>query len=881
MINNFKINITLFVFFVALYSNAQKQDSTLLNRSITIDITSGSGNEILEQMQKASKVIFSYTNKIILPNRIQLTSKKNTIQGFLNQIFYKSDVNYILRKNKIIITPKKQFQKHKFTISGFVKSRSKVLIGASVYDKLTLKGAASNNYGFYSITLPASNVSLNCSYIGYFTVNHTFHLNKDTVINFNMIYNTILDEIPIVEYRDKESISSSKTNYINLPAERVQKFPSFMGEPDAIRMIQMMPGVSSGNDGVSGINVRGGNSDQNLFLLDGIPVYNITHLLGSFSVFNTDALNTINITKGGFPARYGGRLSSVIDISLKGGDEKKINGNVSIGLLSTKASLNGPLIKNKTTFNISFRRSYIDAFLYPLQNKNDGINAYYFYDGAMRLSHKFSQRNKLHFNLLIGNDKLYNRYNYKEISKNIKEKLDKNKIKLYDESATEWQNLILSLRWNKVYNDKLFSNITAAITNYRYNTGVEQNEILDNNWNYFNQRYLSGITDWIVKADFDYFYNPNNHFRFGVNFTDHVFNPGADLTQRKISNKVIEESIFTKNKSYAKELFIYAEDDIDISNKIKANIGIHNSYFVAKSKMYSSFQPRLSMHYILNNQNAIKISYSKMAQYMRLVNANNSVATNNIWLPASENLKPQYSEQYTIGYKWLLINLGLDLSVDLYYKQYSNLLLYSTKVIYNELSSNNKKYNYGNGYSKGVEFFVNKKSGKFTGWVNYSLSENKQSFSNYNKGKYFSMNYDQTHSFSIYGNYEFNNRFQLSAIWVMHSGNIITLPTQKIMIPQLPTSIYNDNELIYYDDVNNYRMPLYHRLDVSAAFKKKIKIGERTWNIGVYNLYGHQNAYSLFFKDKQENINSKGSKELRQLSILPIPIPYIRYTLKF
>ncbi|SMO43089.1 Outer membrane receptor proteins, mostly Fe transport [Saccharicrinis carchari] len=878
-----KVFIVTILVFTGVPDMAYSQ--SILNRYITLDKKTGSTSDLLKEIETHTHIAFSYSNKVCISDSLQLSASHNTIQGFLHDIFADCAIQLIEKKNKIIILPGEVESPKIHVISGFVKniSNGEVLIGSAVYDALLWKGTTTNNFGFYSLSLAAGEVVLNCSFVGYHPVQKLIDLKSDTTINFNLLYNTHLKEVPVIGRMSQESINTTRTSTINVPIEQIQKFPSFLGEVDVIKTLQLLPGINSGNEGVGGLFVRGGSVDQNLYLLDDVPVYNISHLFGFFSVFNADALNNITVTKGGFPARYGGRLSSVIDIRMKDGNNSKLKGTVSIGMMSSKLALDGPLYKDKTTFSLSLRRSYFDVFAMPIQSQSNTRTAFYFYDTNAKISHRLSDKSKLYLSFYGGRDKFYSKYNYAQV-RNPKQPSDgKEMLKVNDQSYSGWGNVVGSLRWNRIYSEKLFSNISLSFSNYKYFVGYEEHVILPEQWSYFEQKYRTGISDAMSKANFDYFMNPNHHVRFGASYTQHMFNPGVDLLRRTQNTTTVLDSTFGDKNVYGHEMFLYLEDDFKLSERLKMNLGVHLSLYHTKNKTYNSFQPRLSARLLLAPTIALKAAYSKMTQYMHLLGSSSVSLPTDLWVPVTDQIKPQHTDQYALGLKWQF-RPGFDFSVEGYYKHYYNLLA----SVNNRSNISSKPYGieemtYGAGYSKGLEFLIHKKTGDLTGWLGYSLSKSRQKFSALNQGREFPSSNDRAHSIGVFSNYRFNKRVDLGLTWSFGTGSTVTLPSQKFFIPDLPTqgTTINNNYAEYVGEINNYRMPKFHRLDVGVNFKKENKLGERTWSVGLYNAYGNQNAFSVYFSSDVDENTGQVSRKLKQLSIFPVPLPYIRYTLRF
>ncbi|MDN5214333.1 TonB-dependent receptor [Fulvivirgaceae bacterium BMA12] len=760
----------------------------------------------------------------------------------------------------------------KFTISGYIKDKNtgEVLIGANIYNKENYQGTTSNNYGFYSLTLPADSMKLMFSYVGYQSVEVTLNLDKDTEINIGLEDVVALDEIVISGREEIQEVT--QMSKINVPIAQIKAMPALLGEVDVLKVLQLLPGIQSGTEGSSGLYVRGGGPDQNLILLDGVPIYNASHLFGFFSVFNADAINNVDLIKGGFPARYGGRLSSVIDITMKEGNHEKLRGEGAIGLISSKLTLEGP-INERTTFLFSGRRTYIDLLARPLikaATEGDEVAGYYFYDLNAKINHKFSNRDRVYLSGYFGNDDAYSRY---------KENYDTGVEKVFyeDEFGLDWGNIIAAMRWNHVFNPKFFSNLTLTYSRYRFDIFENYKEERTTPNGVDNEdesiSYFSGIRDFAAKMDFEFIPNPNHYIRFGINGINHTFNPGI------LSYKSTLESDTTLGsfKTSANEFAAYLEDDIKVTDHLKVNAGIHISAFDVEDELYTSFQPRLAVRYLLSNGLSIKGSYAQMTQFIHLLTNGGIGLPTDLWLPSTRKVAPQESHQFAFGLA-KTIKKQYEISVEAYYKEMDGLIEYKEGASFLNIDEDwQEKVETGRGESYGAELFVQKKTGKFTGWVGYTLSWSNRQFDNLNFGRSFPYKYDRRHDISITGVYKVNDRIDISGAWVYGTGNSITLPISKYNGFRYEGNFWfrGGNPITYHGERNGYRMRSYHRLDFSISFSKQKKWGTRKWTIGTYNTYSTRNP---FFIDIGYHKN--GGKKFIQYSLFPI-IPSISYSFKF
>ncbi len=755
-----------------------------------------------------------------------------------------------------------------FTISGYIRDADtgENLIGATVYEASKNIGTTTNLYGYYSITLPQGNASLNISYVGYKSEVIDISVSDNISRNITLTTDFTLEEVVVTA--EPEIAQKNQMSEVKLSAKQAKALPAFMGEVDILKTIQLLPGIQSGNEGSSGIYVRGGGPDQNLILLDGVPVYNVSHLFGFFSVFNADAINNVNVIKGGFPARYGGRLSSVIDISMKEGNNQKFQGEGSIGLISSKLTLEGPIKSEKTSFIISGRRTYIDLLARPIIKSASGGNTtfgYFFYDLNAKVNHRFSDKDRIYVSAYTGTDRGTFSDKYSYIS-------DGQEYKYKDKGGLDWGNITTALRWNHVYSPKLFGNVTATFSKYQFDifnryeeevTGEDGTETET-----YEYQYLSGIRDFAMKADFDYDPHPNHKFKTGVSATAHQFKPGA-VAFKDVTNDTI---VGAKSRN-AIEYFGYVEDDIKISNSLKVNAGIHYSGFYVSEKLYQSVQPRVSARYLLNSTTSLKGSFVKMTQFIHLLTNSGIGLPTDLWVPSTEQIKPQNAWQYAVGFA-KNFNKGYEFSAEAYYKEMENLIEYKEGSTYLNVSDSwENKITAGTGDSYGFELFINKTKGKFTGWIGYTWSKTYRAFPEIDDGKRFPYRYDRRHDIAITSVYEIKENLTVSGTWVYGSGNSVSLPISRYKRAEGDSFWWNEVE--NYNGRNGFRMRAYHRLDLSISKTKKTKWGEQTWSFGTYNTYSRANP---FFVDL--SYDRQGNKKFVQYSIFPI-LPFIRYTFKF
>jgi len=788
------------------------------------------------------------------------------------------------------------------TISGHITDATtgETLISASVFEQITGKGTVSNTYGFYSLTLPVTTVNLRFSYVGYGQKYLSLRLKRDTVLNIKLKPSNTLNEVTVLGGSTPgAAVRESQMSAIQIPASQIRAIPTLFGETDLIKALQLLPGVQAGTEGSAGMYVRGGGPDENLLLLDGVPVYNVNHLFGFFSVFNTDAVKNVTLYKGNFPARFGGRLSSVVDISMNDGNDQAIHGNFSIGLISSKFNLEGPITKGKTTFNVSLRRTYADLLVQPIikiMDAQDGSVSnssagYYFYDFNGKICHRLSDKDRLYLSYYMGDDAIYAGFR-EHYTSNVNE-TDEGRMKL----GWKWGNMISALRWNRVINNKLFMNTTATFTRYRFDMDINyQEKKTQSNPSTYNEAsqelgYQSGISDYGIKSDFDYSPNPDHEVKFGGGYTNHTFRPGVSVTKLSstdTSDFAIDTVIGDRN-ILSHEFQLYAEDNVSLGDYVKANLGVHYSAFNVQGQFYQSVEPRLGLRILLSDKLSAKAGFATMTQYIHLLSNNNISLPTDLWVPVTKRIPPMKSMQVSAGLFYNLLDVA-DVSVEGYFKTMDNLIEYKDGASFMSSSTGwEDKVCLGSGRAYGLEFLIQKSYGKTTGWLGYTWSKSERTFDRpgqmLNEGKTFSAKYDRRHDISLTLSHKLTERIDISGTWVYYSGNCATLALQNYEGPAIPDTYANfTSSNGYINSRNNYRFNAYHRMDIGINFHKKKKHGTRTWNISAYNAYDRYNPFIVYptTVSKYDPITDKyiTTKKLRQVSLFPI-IPSISYSYSF
>ena len=774
-----------------------------------------------------------------------------------------------------LLFPLFSFCQNKVTISGYVKDSlsGETLIGATVSVADKTKGITSNQFGFYSITLPEGTYNFVCSYVGYVAQIKLIKLNKDVEYNFEMLPKITTEQAVIVSSKKRDAnVKNAQMGKLDLSINQIRSIPAFLGEVDVLKAVQLLPGVQS-SEGNTGLYVRGGGADQNLILLDDAVVYNTGHLFGFFSIFNGDAIKNTSLIKGGMPAQYGGRLSSVLDISMKEGNDKNYQVQGGIGLIASRLSIEGPIKKNKASFIVSARRTYIDALIKPFVKKSSSFygSGYYFYDLNAKINYKFSEKDRLYISGYFGKDKFDFVNGKQSLSVHI-----------------PWGNSTGTIRYNHVFNNHLFSNTTFVYNDYNFNFGANQNN--------FDIKLFSGIKDFNVKEDFDLYTFNNHKLKFGALYTYHTFTPNV------FSGKQ-DTIVFKPNNppvKYANEAAVYLQDDWDVSDKIKINAGVRESGFEQVGsyknyvtdangnridstvytkgqpvKTYFGFEPRFTIRYAVNDETSIKAAVTRNFQYIHLVSNSASTLPTDLWVPSTLKVKPQESWLYALGlFKNYKDNM-YETSVEVYYKQLKNQIEYEEGYTPATLEDTENFFTFGKGWSYGSEFFINKTKGKLTGWIGYTLSWTFRKFAGLNGGDKFYAKYDRRHDVDVVGIYELSKKWKLSGTFVYGTGNAATLPQRFYIFDGVLTQ--------QYSNIDAYRLPAYHRLDVAATYnpnKHPLRKLKSEWVFSVYNVYSHLNPYFIYFDQNGSPYNGTLQVQAKKVALFPA-IPSITWNFKF
>ncbi|HEX7411961.1 MAG TPA: TonB-dependent receptor [Bacteroidales bacterium] len=745
-----------------------------------------------------------------------------------------------------------------YAISGYIKdgSNGEALTGATVYIRSLKSGVTTNLYGFYSISLPEGSYLLEFSFLGYATKQQQADLRENVTLNIDlMLRHEELTEVEIVGQRKDDNIKKPEMSVVRMDVKAINRIPALFGEVDLIKAIQLLPGVQATSEGSTGFSVRGGNPDQNLILLDEAVVYNASHLLGFFSVFNNDAIKDVTLYKGDIPASSGGRLSSLLDVRMKDGNSRKFAATGGLGLISSRLTLESPVFNDNTSFIVSGRRTYADLFLPLANNKDIRDNKLYFYDLNAKATHRFDDNNRIFLSGYFGRDIFSNQFAL---------------MSLGNQTAT--------LRWNHLFSKSLFSNFSIIYSKYDYSLGTPEGEASAFKW-------TSNLRDYSAKADFSWFLSPLSTIKFGASTTYHEFSPGD---ARGVGDSTLISEYILPG-SYALEHGIYISNEQKISGLLTLKYGLRLSVFqnvgaatlyhynagfeaidstiFGKGKFfnnYAALEPRIGLNYAINELSSVKASYSRTAQYVHLAQNSTAGTPLDIWFPSSPNIKPSIADQVALGYFRNIRHNTVETSVEVYYKKMGNVIDFRDHA---QLLLNRKldgELRFGNAWAYGLEMMVKIPEGRLNGWVSYTLSASKRKIAEINSGNIYSAPYDKPHNISVVFNYELSKRVLISANWVYATGIPVTYPTGRAVIGNKIVPIYSDR--------NAYRLPDYHRLDIAVTLKGKSKEGRRwhgEWNFSVYNAYGRRNAWTINFVQDDKNPNITYAEKTYLFSVIP------------
>lgn len=874
------VGLILLIHLCATSSYAQKD---ILDSKVNVSITEGTLREIFENLEASNRIIVSYSSSIVdISIEKQLDTTTYVASRLFSYLLQEQSVRAISRGRKILIIPDPSKNttfsalkpRNYYTINGYVKDAEtgEALIGASVYNPLTRRGTTTNEFGYYSFTMPEGSQTVNYSFVGFNSMSKTFKLGKRIRSDIYLTSNIEIEEILVID-QDSSAIWRGREK---IDIERIRNIPAVFGEVDVIKSISLLPGIQSGNEAQGALLVRGGSPDQNLIMVDGMPLYEVNHLLGLVSIFNEDVINNVNLYKGDFSAKYGGRLSSVVDIQLKDGNYKEFHGSATAGFLGGKFNLEGPIQKEKSSFNIAGRTSWIDRLVSPaLKNyRNIEGTRFNYSDFNLKIKREFKSTNSLTFSAYYGNDVI----KYNDLPQNVGD------FNLKTQNNLSWSNKVASLRWSRLLGSKMFTNLTIGFVDYDYlyhvRHSLEDHPDPDIKDEVLTVASTSRILDRIAKIDVDYFVSNRIDVKFGAGYVLHTFNPSIRQASRKFENDIddIFGGIIPTN---AAEYSLYAENYFRPLSNISIHTGAHAAIYNVEGKRYYALQPRISANYGLPWNAYFGLSYSRMNQFVHLLGNPGLGLPIDLWVPSTENLAPESSDQFAASYSMDIFK-NVKMTTGVYFKTFENLIEFQSAYdlfspVINQLDSIpvfststnwESRVTSGDGRAYGFEFQLAKKRGRTTGSFSYTYGRSFRLFQDINRAIPFPYRYDRRHDISLSMVHNINPNWNLGLLWVYGSGNAVTLPIEQYF------SI-NGDVILNYEARNNQRLPDYHRFDFSLNYDKYInRFGLRV-TFGAYNTYNRQNAYYLYLYQNPKN----EQYSLRQVSVFPI-IPYLNVKLK-
>jgi len=883
----------LVLFMLLSYSLCGLAQSELLSKRIDFSVKELLLKEAIVQLSHQTRIAFSSSGNILPETKITLSLQDQTIETVLLRLLKNSAVTFKMEEEQIVLLKALPPPTY-YTISGYIKEKEsgERLAHATVFEKQSQTGISSNEYGFYSITLPKGAVLLNYSYTGCQTLDKKLQLKKDLSLDIALTSSVLLAEVLVLSKEREDFIKvSSNTNI--LPIQQIRLLPSLGGEVDLMRTISSLSGVNTGTDGFGGLQIRGGNVDQNLVLLDGVPIYNPLHTGGIYSIFDEHVIQGVQLYKGTAPARYGGRLSSVLDVKMKEGNRHKMVGRVGIGLTTAKASLEGPIQEGRSSFLIAFRRSLFNTYFRPISKKlkkrkgEIGQTAHSFSDFNSKINFTLGKRDQLYFSAYHGKDTF----------------MDENRAELetatvsrntqHDQSL-DWGNTILALRWNHLFYDKLFINTTLTSSKFHFQSqeyyqasilsaGQEETDITQQNL--FYSIYNSSIEDKAAKIDLTYLPSMGHSFRFGAEIIAHTFRPGAFTVdqQSKVAITDInhpDSIISNSNLLTSQEYSLYLEDKLNISKRLRVDFGLRATLLTVQEAKYWSIQPRFSTRFQVTNQFLLHANFGKTNQNLHQLSTSGIGLPSDLWVSASANVRPQSAWQGSIGLTTSILK-GLYLDISAYRKYMQHLITYQEganfliESIVLDAADWESKVTSGKGKSYGIELSLRKEVGQLTGWLNYTWSKSTRQFENINNGKAYDFKFDRPHSFKIAGVYKIHPKWAVSGTWSYQTGLPTTLPTSEYTF--YSSNLFAPTTVLNIGQKNSFRLPAFHRLDIEMTFDLGKKPGRQLLKMGVANAYNRKNPLYYRLKEKRDG---SGEKEFVQVSLLPI-LPSLSYSLVF
>jgi len=882
----------LVVFFL-VFSFCAAAQSALLSKRIDFSVKEVVLKEAIVRLSHQTRIAFSSSGNILTEKKISLSLQDETIETVLHQLLENSGVTFKIKEEQVILV-KVAASPTYYTISGYIKEKEsgERLAHATVFEKYSQTGISSNEYGFYSISLPKGTAILNYSYTGCQTLNKKVQLKKDLSLDIGLTSSVLLEEVLVLS-KEKEDFIKVSSNTSILPIQQIKLLPSLGGEVDLIRTISSLSGVNTGTDGFGGIQIRGGNVDQNLVLLDGVPVYNPLHTGGIYSIFDADVIQGVQLYKGTAPARYGGRLSSVLDVKMKEGNRHKMVGRLSVGLTTAKASLEGPIQQGNSSFLIAFRQSLFNSYFIPISKKikerkgDTGQTAHDFSDFNSKINFALGKKDQLYFSVYHGSDA------FMDENKSELETVNATRSTQHDQSL-DWGNTILALRWNHLFYDKLFVNTTLTSSKFHFQSEeyyqaailtAGQGETNLDSQNLFYSLYNSSIADKAVKIDLTYLPSTRHSIRFGGEFIAHKFRPGAFTVDQyssiAIADIIHPDSVISNsNPINSQEYSLYLEDKWSISKRLRIDFGLRTTVLAVQATKYWSVQPRFSTRFQLTDRFLLHANFGKTNQNLHQLSTSGIGLPSDLWVSATADIRPQSAWQGSIGLTSSILK-GFSLDIIAYQKEMQHLIAYQEganfliESIVLDAADWESKVTSGKGKSYGLEFSLKKEVGQLTGWLNYTWSKSTRQFESINNGQAYNFKFDRRHSFKIAGVYQIHPKWSVSGTWSYQTGLPTTLPTSEYTF--YSSNLFSPTTVLNTGQKNSFRLPAFHRLDLEMTFDLGKRSGRQLLKMGVANAYNRKNPLYYRLKEKRDG---SGEKEFVQVSLLPI-LPSLSYSLRF
>ena len=830
----------------------------------------GTADSLLRCVKEQTGLTLAYSSRLYSPRaEVRLPKREVSVRECLDAVFWRFPVEYVVSRGKVVVSSS---GRRYATLSGYCRDSSSgdVLIGAHVVDTLMGVGAATNEFGYFSVRLLVGRVPLRSSFVGYGVRNELLELKGDTLVDIGLTSRMLLSQVDVVG-ADTVEVEYDGEGVVDLPMEQVNALPTLLGEADIIRAVQLMPGIQVGNGGMGGMSVRGGGSDQNMVYYDDAPLFNANHMLGLYSVFNSEAVSHARLIKGGFPSRYGGRMSSIMDVRTRDGNMRRFAGHLNIGLLSSSALLEGPLFKDKVSFMATARRTYFDFFSDYYRGDGESRYKFYFFDVSAKLNWRISSSDRLFVSFFTGDDKLVNRYDRHDVEVRYG-KGEVRKLSLDDRVSSLWGTVLASARWNHLFSSSVFSNTTAWFSRYRYRNKEDSDVGVG-----IENSYRNGIYSTGVKVDFSFFpFYPAVRLRSGSSVEWQTFKPYISVVA--VGNESGSDRTEVSRVLELSRLEVHGYVECEFKRRVfSADFGLHLSAQLQEEGATGAvLEPRCKLDVRLLRDLRLGAGFSRMSQFLYMQKMNFVSSPADMWMPVPKGMRPQVSDQLSVEARWDVVP-GLRMKVEGYYKRNGNALTYQSQSSLEMLTKGSwsRMCTEGSGYARGVEIFLHRYRGRLSGWASYSLSKSVSKFDEVNDGEAFASDNDRLHGVMVFGKFDLSEKVNMAATWSYETGSPLTLSTQKY-------TIYGSTEVFPMPARRNaLRMPSRHQLDLGLNVKMVRGRLFRQISLGVNNVYAHENAMFVYWKSVADSDGGEGRYALKQFCLVAKPWPYVKYSVSF